>query len=254
MKSILLVLFLLVAGCASTQYSTRAVETDNFASDTNVRVSYEVKQEYSTEYFGMVNVAFYNPTHAWIQVDSILLEADSKDDPDNIIITGGEDLQTWFQSMNNEKLVESYNRQAVWGTISLGAAMGGALSNNQEMKAGARAVGEFSRQMMTLERFNTMRDEINLSDYFPEDHLLRTPFRIPPGLTVHKWMVINSQVKSADELVHGLKMKAYYRENTERNYDLVFIAGLSEYTGAWQGSLVSAKRRAVTAGRYKPVY
>ncbi len=254
MKSYFLLSFLLFAGCASTQYSTRAVETDTTVSGNAVRLTYEMKQEYSTEYFGMVNVALYNPTSSWIQVDSIMLDAVSSDDPDNMIITGGDDLATWFQSMNNEKLVESYNRQAVWGTISLGAAVGGALSQNEGVKGAAKSVSEFGHEMMTLEKFNMMRDQINLSNYFPEDHLLRTPFRIPPGLTVQKWMVINSQVKSRDQVVHGLKMKLYFDGNDEKNYDLVFIGGLAGYSGTWQDELVRATFRSVTAQRYKPVY
>jgi hypothetical protein len=254
MKNFILLSLVLMTGCASTQLSNFAVERDTSSTNNNLRLTYEIKQEYSTEYFGMVGFAIQNPTNAWIQVDSILLEVAPNDDPENIIVTGGEDLTTWFQSMNNEKLVESYNRRAVWGTISLGATLGGALSKDENVKKGAGLVSEFSGEMMTLERFNLLRNEMNLQNYFPEDHLLRTPFRIPPGLTVNKWMVINSQVKTEDQLVHGLKMRVYFQDNDERNYDLQFVGSLSGYTGSWQGNLVRRLYRTQVLRRHRTAY
>lgn len=84
-------------------------------------------------------------------------------------------------------------------------------------------VSEFSGEMMTLERFNLLRNEMNLQNYFPEGHLLRTPFRVPPGLTVNKWMVINTQGKTKDQLIHGLNMRVIFDDKDERDYGLRFI-------------------------------
>ncbi|HVN48032.1 MAG TPA: hypothetical protein VMU30_04340 [Bacteroidota bacterium] len=246
MKKFFLLSAVLFAGCATSQLENIGVETNNSDVVNSIVLSYDVKQEYSTKYFGMINFALENKTNNWLQVDSIELLplVDSSitpvlnNDPDNIDITGGENLDIWFKAMSLEKQVESTNRQMVWGSISLGAHIGGMLSNDNNVKNTAAALGTISHEMMTMEKYNLMREQNNLSNYYPEDHLFRTPFRIPPGLTVNKWIVINSQIKSPDEPFAGMRMKMYFQDKIEKEYELRFIPDVTTYSGTWQHTLI----------------
>jgi|GEM_PF-5497278 len=265
MKYLIFFSTLVFAGCASTQLSNVASRTNEGGNNSEqqteisqandiITLSYEIKQEYSTKYFGMVDFAIKNKTNNWLEVDSIALSVlpDSSvtppvnNDEDNIIITGGNDLDVWFNSMSEEKNVESINRQLFWGTLSLGAEIGSELSNKRSTKEGFRALSNMSGEALTLERYNMIKNQVNLENYFPQNHLLNVPFRIPPGLTVDKWMVINSQVKSNDEVVTGLKMKLYFLGGEVREYKIKFIKNVYKYSGEWQHFVVTKK--------YQPVY
>ncbi len=264
MKYFLAVLALVFAGCASTQLSNVASRTDQGNSNSEqqtevtrandiITLSYEIKQEYSTKFFGMVDFAIKNRTSHWLEVDSISISAitdsssntSADSDQGNIIITGGQDLDVWFKSMSEEKNVESINRQLFWGSLSLGAEIGSELSRQRQAKESARALSNMSGEMMMLERNNMINNQINIDNYFPEDHLLNVPFRIPPGLTADKWMVINSQVKASNEVVTGLKMKLFFQNGKTREYDIQLIKNLYSYTGVWQYYLIRSKYQPV---------
>lgn len=245
MKPIYLFLtFLLFDGCAKRQLDNTAKEVGvpTEIQSGDLRFTYEVKDEFSTEYFGMVGFVLENNTNTWMTVDSIEVTSDSVQ-RSNIAIIGGEDVNTWFASMNKAKQIESINKQKLWGTISFVSALGGALSKDEQVKRAAKVTAVTGGVLMTLERYNMVKNQIDLLDYFPDDHLMRTPFRIPPGLGVDKWMVINSQVNDKNLVTRSVKLKMYFNDGTAREYtlDLINVTRLLSYSDKWQQRLIRSK-------------
>lgn len=245
MKFIIFVFVVLLSGCTSRQLAIRAVDISFPVSSHGIRFSYEVKNEFSTEYFGMFGFVIENTSHQWMTVDSIEISG-VRGEEENMVITGGSDLSVWFSSMNKEKQIESLNRQRLWGTISSITSLGAVVSkdNNTRLTAALAAAG--STTMLTIERYNAVRGMLDLSDYFPEDHILRTPFRIPPGLGVDKWMVINSQVVSKDILATRATIRIYYNGGSSKEYVIECFPKIpnnnyvgTSYSGVWQKKLFS---------------
>lgn len=245
MKFIVFVLFL--SGCASRQLANKAVDISSPVSTDEIRFSYEVKNEFSTEYFGMFGFVIENTTHQWLTVDSIEISGD-RGEEENMVITGGGDLSVWFSSMNKEKQIESINRQRLWGTITFITSLGAAVSKDNDTRMTAALAAAGSTTMLTIERFNAVRGMLDLRDYFPEDHILRTPFRVPPGLGVDKWMVINSQVVSKDVLATRVKIKIYFNGGPSKEYSVECFpktpksnyVGMA-YSGNWQRKIYSQR-------------
>lgn len=241
MKHTFLILALFIGGCAKRQLenTAREISAPTEMQSDDLRFTYEVKDEFSTEYFGMVGFVLENNTNKWMTVDSVELITDSIQQA-NIAIIGGEDVNTWFQSMNKQKQIESINKQRLWGTISFISALGGALSKDEQVKRAAKVTAVTGGVLMTLERYNMVKNQIDLLDYFPEDHLMRTPFRIPPGLGVDKWMVINSQVTDKNIPTMGIRLKIYSNGGKENDFYLQLIKP-SSFTGNWQKKLLRTK-------------
>ncbi len=242
MKKTLLILALLASGCATRRLDNLAYEVGVTMPSDDIRFSYEVKQEFSTQYFGMVNCVFENFTNEWVTVDSIEITSDSVNSA-NIAVTGGEDLDTWFESMDKAKQIESANKQMLWGTIAAAAAVGAEVSKDERVKRAAAVAAITGGTIMTLERFNMFRNELRLlTDYFPDHHLMRTPFRIPPGLGVDKWIVINTQISDKYLVTRTLKLKIYYSGKNSREYSLILING-GTYPGGWQSNAAKPRRK-----------
>lgn len=246
LSTMLLFMFLL-SGCASRQLANKATvlatnDTTGLAAAGEMRFTYEVKEEFSTEYFGMVGFVLENNTNEWMTIDSITIISDSLQQS-NINITGGGDIGTWFTSMNKVKQIEATNRQRLWGTISLIATVGAVSLKDKTASNIAAATALGSGAVLTLERYNAIRNQIDLMNYFPEDHLMRTPFRIPPGLGVDKWMVVNTQVRRVDVITPSLSVTVHFNGGKSRSYQLDFLKQFSSnpnpyaaktYTGIWQ--------------------
>ncbi len=242
---------ILLSGCAQRQLENKAVEIGSDINTDDIRFSYEVKNAYSTEYFGMVGFVLENNTHQWMTVDSIELIVDPVQQM-NIAIIGGNDIDIWFSSMSKEKQIESMNRQMLWGTISMIAGVGASLSKDEQVKRAAAFTAISGGTLMTVERVNMMKNQIGLLEYFPEDHLLRTPYRIPPGLGIDKWMVINSQTMLKDVFITTMRLKIYYNGKSEKLYNLEFIKDptlspypANTYSGNWQKKLITKKFKPV---------
>ncbi len=240
--AITIVLFTAVvfSGCVKRQLEKSAIEVKPEKTEKDIRFTYEVKNEYSTEYFGMAGFVLENVTNKWMTVDSIEITSD-EEQKSNMSILGGSDINTWFISMSAAKRIESANKQMLWGTISFAAAIGGATSKNENVQQAAGLTSVSAGALLTLEQFNSFKNQLKLYEYFPEDHLLRTPFRIPPGLGVDKWMVINSQVSSNDKLVTNLKLKLYFNGSESKEYFIELINDKQKdyyYSGKWQKNLI----------------
>lgn len=241
MKQFILILALLISGCAKRQLENTAKEVGvaTEIQGEDLRFTYEVKDEFSTEYFGMVGFVLENNTHQWMTVDSIAVTSDSVQRA-NIAIIGGDDVNTWFESMNKAKQIESINRQRLWGTITFVSALGGVLSKDEQLQRAAKFTAVTGGGLLTLERYNMIRNQIDLWEYFPEDHLMRTPYRIPPGLGVDKWMVINSQMIDKELPTTYLRLTVYLNGGIVKEYSLQLIK-LSMYSGKWQKALLQRK-------------
>jgi hypothetical protein len=244
MKYILFTATIFLCGCVSRQLANKAVDVTSDSTSADIRFTYEVKDEFSTEYFGMLGFVIENNTHQWITIDSVEVDAESGE-KENMSITGGSDINTWFTSMNKAKQIESINKQRLWGTISFISTLGAVAAKNQETKQVAALGAIGSLTMLNIEQFNAIRRMIDLASYYPEDHLLRTPFRVPPGLGVDKWMVVNTQIAMNEKMVTQMKLKVYLNGGPPKEYVIEFLKNITKgtyagtvYSGNWQKKVV----------------
>jgi hypothetical protein len=244
MKYLLFCCTLFFTGCVSRQLANKAVDVTPDSLSSDIRFTYEMKPEFSTEYFGMVGFVLENTTNQWITIDSVEIDGEPQDRT-NVIITGGNDINTWFTSMNKAKQIESINRQRLWGTISFISTLGVIASKNENVQTVAAMGALTGHTALTVERFSEFRRMIDLYDYFPEDHFMRTPFRIPPGLGVDKWMVVNSQVTDKERITSEMTVKVYINGGPAKQYTLEFIKNINKgdyagkiYQGVWQKKTV----------------
>jgi hypothetical protein len=122
---------------------------------------------YANTYVGLVEVTFENRTDVWKQVDHVAVDFGSPIKDQSITIASGEDIDAWERAT---KL-----RCVAWGPVGLTSieALGLGISFDT---LGAWVAGR-SRPLPAAAPAGTPAPPS-----YPDQHLLTTPFRIPPGL------------------------------------------------------------------------
>ena len=77
--------------------------------------------------------------HAWIDIDGIVLKPLDTANA-NFVLLQDRDMPVWLSSMRKKKLVESLNKQRLWGSITIAGAVGYDISKDKN-SARARALG-----------------------------------------------------------------------------------------------------------------
>jgi hypothetical protein len=120
-------------------------------------VSASEAPSYSSPYLGLVEVTFENRTAVWKQVDSVSLDFGSPAKNQSVTIASADDMNAWERAITI--------RDAIRGTNSTTA-------------------------IDALE----LRPVDKLADWVaqPDQQLLTTPFRIPPGLFAKRWILLST--------------------------------------------------------------
>ena len=160
----------------------------------NDYLTINVKNNYilSSKYFGVIDFYFYNNSQEWIRIKKPNISFANKKIDENIILTQGVDLLIWSEA--TRIWVEKNQKQAaIAGALIGGLALGVAFNaDNQfgQMLAGTIAVTALASP--SLLRFNEDYDSGKSEAIFPSNHLLGGAIFIPPGLSIKRWIVVNT--------------------------------------------------------------
>jgi hypothetical protein len=182
----------LACGCATVDNAGQGVPVDTAnrplakAAPPPLVVSASEAPSYSTAYLGLVEVTFENRTAVWKQVDRVTLDFASADDVDawERAIT----IRCAIQGTSSATAIEALgmrpvDRLGVWiGQHHRAAAAaddsGGPAATGAEASTVPAATGAEASTVPPPS--------------YPDQRLLTTPFRIPPGLFTKRWILLST--------------------------------------------------------------
>jgi hypothetical protein len=183
----------LACGCATVDNANYGVPVDAAnrpqatVAPTPLMVSAGEASSYSTSYLGLVEVTFENRTPVWKQVDRVTLDFGSPAKNQSVTIASADDIDAWERAITIHGAIQATN--AATGIEALGMRPVDRLgvSIGQHHPA-APATGAGGVPVAAGAEAST----VPAPPSYPDQHLLTTPFRIPPGLFTKRWILLST--------------------------------------------------------------
>ncbi len=191
---------ILALGCPACAFATVAngsygvpVDAANrpqaTAAPPPLLVSASEASSYSTAYLGLVEVTFENRTSVWKQVERVTLDFGSATKNQSVTIASGDDIDAWERAITlRNALVPTIppitGIEAVGALDKLGSWIG-----HRRAAAATPTTGPAAAGVPEASAAPTPPS-------YPEQHLLTTPFRIPPGLFAKRWILLSTSDNS----------------------------------------------------------
>jgi hypothetical protein len=189
--------------------SCATIHSENFATQINsktnknrtvteegIKVSCEENDRLSSKNFGLIRFTFENTTSDWIEVKNLQFSLGNSYKDGKIKIPTGQDLEAWANATQTKLNIDQYNFEiAMFGlrVVSSGVGTIGAILKNKGAKSVA-AIGNITTGIASVANtIDTRTSELENSRLYPGYHLLAGDFKIPPGLFVDKFIVINTK-------------------------------------------------------------
>jgi hypothetical protein len=156
-------------------------------------VSASEAPNYSSAYLGLVEVTFENHTAVWKQVDRVSVDFGSPANNQSVTIASAEDIEAWERAIGLGGNVQgTYVGQGGYvhtAIESLGVGLVDRLASliGQHHQAAAAAVAAGAPAAA-----GAQASAVPPPPSYPEQHLLTTPFRVPPGLFAKRWILLST--------------------------------------------------------------
>ena len=188
----------LACGCATVDDGHYGVPVDAAnrpqatAAPPPLLVSAGEAATYSTSYLGLVEVTFENRTAVWKQVDRVTLDFGSPAKNQSIAIASADDIDTWERAITI-RVITQRRPLAATAVEALGVDAGDTLGSwaQHHQRAAAPAVVS-GAPASAPPATDAPASAVATTPPYPEQHLLTTPFRIPPGLFTKRWILLST--------------------------------------------------------------
>ena len=181
-----------VCGCAATNEVQVGVAVDAanrpevLTAPPALLISASEAPSYSTTYLGLVEVTFENRTGVWKQVDRVAVDFGSPAKNQSVTIATAEDIDAWRRAIR-------LGSAAASGLTSTGIEMVGmgpleTLGTATGQRAGTAA----TVAVPAAATLDIPGAGAAAGPSYPDQHLLSTPFRIPPGLSTRRWILLST--------------------------------------------------------------
>jgi len=215
--SILGIAALVLAGCASVEKQNSATTAEHGGSGKKLEISYEINRSLTSEYFGMVEFTFSNKTDHWLEIRNIELKIPDDDLRNTVVLTTGRDFENWRYAARKRLAIENHNQQAFFGSLALVASVATISGNRQTSAMGAGALVATGTSYAISELAKS-RNQAQGNALFPRGHLLHNPERIPPGMFVDKWLLLDTSNVTAKKILTTMDMLVSYADDTSDTY------------------------------------
>jgi hypothetical protein len=197
------VVALACAACASVHPGNLAVPVGASADPSDpfrltrlgLVVSGEELTDFSSQYFGAVELTFENRTDRWVRIQRVALDFGGKARNDLVYLPWGNDLLRWHEAASQKLAIDSYNRQVFLGTLALVGAVtevAGAVARSPGAVRAGAAVSLGATTALAADEVVSGARAVERGPLAPEDHLFAGGFAVPPGLFTKRWVLLNT--------------------------------------------------------------
>jgi len=167
----------LAGGCAMTEGDSGGQpNAPNRPPPPPLVVSAREAVTYSTTYVGLVEVTFQNQTDVWKEVDQVAVDFGGPAKNQSITIASGEDMDAWERAVRLRCINDAPSRPTSVELLGLGHLFDTLGASGGQRGPTVPAAGSGPAQPPA----------------YPDQHLLTTPFRIPPGLFANRWILLST--------------------------------------------------------------
>lgn len=237
-----LVLILLIISCSSVtnNFIPSAIYKVKGSEDIyieNLQISTRINNYLSSEYFGVIDFVFENKSNEWMVLKDLRISSMVEEIDSNMKLTMGEDLNIWYESTLRQKMIEDRSDANIRSAFAaLGLAM--LVSSDDNVKAGGMSVMSAAVASQHISNIN-MRYNLSTQIKFPEKHLLSGEIRIPPGLSVTRWVVLNTDNQKVKVFI--IKMALSFNNDKGDSLQAICILRNFRQKAVWQSEIQETK-------------
>ena len=235
----------LASGCATIDNGNYGVPVDAAnrpqasAAPPPLLVSAGEAPSYSSRYLGLVEVTFENRTSVWKQVDRVALSFGSATKSRNIAIASGEEIEAWERAITIGRAIALTN--AGTGIEALGRVPVDRLGAWVDQRHPAAAAAGTTDAGAPA---GVGSGAVPTPPSYPDQHLLTTPFRIPPGLFTKRWILLSTSDDPLGGCIDSMVLSYETSDHTTGRMILSFkIRGTGWQPAACPAPLASTDRQ-----------
>lgn len=211
----------------STKNNKRGAK--KYETDAGIIITGKMNKNLSSKYFGMIDFVFKNNTDEWIRIEKIIANFGDSKINKNIKFVSGRQLKYYFDAIEPillEKQRKMQKNKQMTAAVFAGLAGGMAASNNGYGNFSGLATGLAlgAATSLSISQFNSSK-KLATKDIFPEGHLLRSDFVIPPGLETKKWLLINSTNHQETGYISKIYVIYKTKKGKKEKIELTFRSG-----------------------------
>ncbi|HVV49270.1 MAG TPA: hypothetical protein VHO06_06415 [Polyangia bacterium] len=227
----------LLGGCATINSGPYGVPVDAgnrplaAAVPPPLLVSASEVTSYSTRYLGLVEVTFENRTAVWKQVDRVSLDFGSAAKDQSVTIAGADDIDAWERAITIRNALQGLPRAGGGdiGIEALGLDAGDALGAWAVHRPPAAAAPDTAAPPTAG---GPPPNAAPPAPVYPVQHLLTTPFRIPPGLFAKRWILLTTPDNPPGGCVSSMILSYETSDHATARVRLPFKDTMSEWQPA----------------------
>lgn len=188
-QSILLILVVILASCASTMPGSEL----STGSD-RVSATIAINSTLSNERIQTHQFSIKNNTNEWLEFDGAKMTGGK-----GVEVLVGERISAWTEACTLEKKVSDYNLNLFLGSMAVaGAAVAGGSQHQQTATTGA-VIALGSITAMGVRDYQRSKHKAEFQKAFPEKHIFQ-PFVVPPKKVIQRWIMVENPSRVAFQL------------------------------------------------------
>jgi len=234
----LVIIVLVFTSCVSTNNNSIEGEVWSIVNgqekiDYKISLNTNLNDYLSSEYFGLIDFTFENKSNNWITIKDLKISSGFPEADSNLKLIIGEDLNIWFESTLKQKEIEERNKTNVrLAMVGLGLLM--QVAHDDYVKAGGWALMTGAVVSQGISNYN-MNNGFNTGVQLPEKHLLNSDIKIPPGLSVSRWILLNTDNVSTKIFIRNLLLN--FKDDKGNNYKAKCYLRTFDDKTKWQSLL-----------------
>lgn len=239
MKALILIFVVsLMSGCATVHKDRKGNNVSSNEKNSILTVSAEINDTLSSEYFGMIEFVIENNEDKWIEIESIKVDINDDDIEGSMKLTTGNDFNIWSKAISKRNNVENYNKAIAYSAIIGASSIVSSTSNSISARTGAVGMSALALTSLSIEQINSYKNKVEGQDMFPEGHLLNEGVRVPPGLFVDRWLLINTTNHESNDLLTKLFLDVTYRNGGNDRFEIpLFMSARDLGRYRWQNTI-----------------
>jgi hypothetical protein len=195
------------SACASIQNSSVATPVTHQgkllygqAAASGLVISGEELTDYSSRYFGLLELTFENKSANWLRVRRMDVDFGSPAKNRAVSLPWGADIDSWYSATVQRNDIRDTNRvTALAALLAIGesALIVGTAAKQRSVAATGGLLTLGSGTALVIEGQDARVQRAERVPHFPSSHLLSLPFAVPPGLFAKKWILLNTPERTA---------------------------------------------------------
>lgn len=219
-------------------------------SEDNIEISVDYVEGTCSEYFAMLQFEFRNNTNKWFELNDVTIGFQSDELNSTVSLVAGRALSAWHSAFQLER-----ERSNIKTSLFLGAlgVLGSAAmqSNNSNINALGKLSVISAAGGITIKGINKIIADFDGS-IFPTNHILNSNILVPPGFSITKWVLLNTENNSAEEYVSSIELMYSLNDRKEnRKFNIRRGEDRQVRNCKWQNSIKPASSSSNPYGRFR---